>query len=258
MQERHVRRLVWLAIIAVMVALVPPVIFGEPRHVDGTTGGDPWRNTIYDFQGLITGVLALAGAGATVLTALATLKQMRDDSHQQDLRHRRQMYLDRRREMIAAKRFLDRITPNLDDLEKQAASIRGRLEGDACGYDQEDQEPTRPWSHWERVDYFGCLHEIAELRRKLDATPSIELELLMAEPEMKLEQLKVRVNGAYQYGIDAEDIAIWSNDSTVAPRSYCGEAAVAVVDAINAARELKPVLENWYAELERDFAVEKH
>lgn len=257
MQEHHIRRLVWLVIVAVMVALVLPVIFGEPRHIDGT-GGDPWRNTIYDFQTLITGVLALAGAGATVFAALATIRQMRHDDHQQDLRHRRQIYLDRRREMIAAKRFLDRITPTLDKLEKQAAILRARLEGDAWGYDQEEQEPTRSWSHWERVTYFACLTHIAALRRKLDATPGAELELLMAEPERMLERLKDCVNRAYQYGLGADDIAMWSNDSTVAPVAYSGQAAVAVVEAINTARELKPVLETWYADLERDFGIEKH
>ncbi|NLS00204.1 hypothetical protein HGP17_25545 [Rhizobium sp. P38BS-XIX] len=257
MQNYHIRRLVWLVIIVTMVALLPPVIFGEPRKADGT-GGDPWRNTIYDFQTLITGLLALTGAGATVFAALATIKQMRDDDHQQDLRHRRQMYLDRRREMIAAKRFLDRITPILVNVNEHASTILNRLEGDAYGYDQLEQEPTRSWSHWERVAYFACLTQFGVLRRMLEATPGTELELLMAQPERMLERLKDGVSGACQYGLVPDDIAMWSDDSTAAPMAYSGQAAVAVAEAIHAAQELKPVLETWYAELEHDFGVEKH
>lgn len=44
-----------------VVAIIGPVVFGIPRGIAGEEG-DGWRNFIYDFQTLLTGILAIAAA----------------------------------------------------------------------------------------------------------------------------------------------------------------------------------------------------
>lgn len=53
-------------LVCVIASIVPAVIFGEPRLVDGQHGGDPWRNILFDFQTLIGGGLAVFAAWWTV------------------------------------------------------------------------------------------------------------------------------------------------------------------------------------------------
>ncbi|RVK13459.1 hypothetical protein [Sinorhizobium meliloti] len=53
-------------IFALLAVLILPAIFGEPPTFDDRRGGDPWRNFVYDFQTLITGVLAVGAAVATI------------------------------------------------------------------------------------------------------------------------------------------------------------------------------------------------
>ncbi|MGM5088026.1 hypothetical protein ACD589_15180 [Rhizobium sp. 814_E9_N1_1] len=69
------------AIVVVAAAIVVPVVFGAPAEFTDRHGGDAWRNLIYDFQTLITGVLA-------VVAALGTILQMRRSDALQDRRHR--------------------------------------------------------------------------------------------------------------------------------------------------------------------------
>jgi hypothetical protein len=73
---------VWgAAVVVVVAAIVLPVIFGAPAEFNDRSGGDAWRNVIYDFQTLITGALAVAAA-------LGTIYQMRASDALQERRHR--------------------------------------------------------------------------------------------------------------------------------------------------------------------------
>lgn len=67
------------------VAIVFPAVFGEAPTFSDRSGGDPWRNFVYDFQTLITGVLAV-GAG------FATIWQMRISDALQERRHQQLRY----------------------------------------------------------------------------------------------------------------------------------------------------------------------
>ena len=51
-----------LAALVFAAAILLPLLFGSSRIVEGQSGGDGWRNFIYDFQTLLTGILAIAAA----------------------------------------------------------------------------------------------------------------------------------------------------------------------------------------------------
>lgn len=67
MARDHVAKIWVLAGIVLCVVILPPIFFGEPRVVDGQSGGDSWRNILYDFQTLFTGILALGAAALTIV-----------------------------------------------------------------------------------------------------------------------------------------------------------------------------------------------
>lgn len=61
MSEHQRKRFYVLLALVVGVAVVLPVVFGRPRGIAGE-GGDGWRNFIFDFQTLLTGILAIGAA----------------------------------------------------------------------------------------------------------------------------------------------------------------------------------------------------
>ena len=67
MARDHIAKLWVLAGIVLCAVILPPIFFGEPRIVDGQSGGDSWRNVLYDFQTLFTGILALGAAALTIV-----------------------------------------------------------------------------------------------------------------------------------------------------------------------------------------------
>jgi len=88
------------ALAVVIVTAVFVLIFtGEPRVVQGTTGGSVVRNILYDFQTLITGVLALAAAWWTVRTM-----QVADEKA--SIRHNQAMELATRSDRLKLERAL--------------------------------------------------------------------------------------------------------------------------------------------------------
>lgn len=100
-------------VLLVAVALGLPTIFGIPRAEDGT-GGDPWRNYIYDFQTLIGGFLAL-------IAAYITLHQMKESDALQERRHQQQISAVNRRDVLIidrfAKAFLQWLRRDLDRMQ---------------------------------------------------------------------------------------------------------------------------------------------
>lgn len=61
--KTHLRRLLLFIMI---VAIVPPALWGDPPSALNDRGGDSWRNFILDFQTLIGGGLAIFAAWWTV------------------------------------------------------------------------------------------------------------------------------------------------------------------------------------------------
>lgn len=94
----------WGIAIVVATAIVLPVVFGVPRNVEGSTGGDSWRNLIYDFQTLITGI-------AAVLAAAITIRTMEKTDRESDRRHRQLMELTLRPDRLKVSRSVEPFLP---------------------------------------------------------------------------------------------------------------------------------------------------
>ncbi|QHG74447.1 hypothetical protein [Ensifer adhaerens] len=85
-------------VIVIVVAAGTLIATGEPRKVEGESGGNHLRNILYDFQTLITGALAVGAA-------LATIWQMQTSDKLQERRHRQARYDALRNEIVAIKRL---------------------------------------------------------------------------------------------------------------------------------------------------------
>jgi hypothetical protein len=87
-----------LIFVVLVAAIIPPILFGEHRTIADVSGGDTWRNFILDFQTLITGFIAIAGA-------LFTIEAMFKVDRQQQERHDTIVALQMRSEYFAIDRF---------------------------------------------------------------------------------------------------------------------------------------------------------
>lgn len=97
----------------VLSALLLPIFFGEPAKIDGRKGGDSWRNWIFDFQTLITG---LAAVGA----ATWTISVMEKTDRSQAIRHRELVELAQRGDIRRLQRAIE---PQLEELETVQHSL---------------------------------------------------------------------------------------------------------------------------------------
>ncbi|MGV2111910.1 hypothetical protein ACQZ46_11590 [Agrobacterium salinitolerans] len=121
MSDFQKRRVLGLAGLVFGVAVILPVVFGLPRGISGQ-GGDGWRNFIFDFQTLITGIAAVFAAGYTV-------RQMIRSDEKQDRRHKEAMAFAMRGET----RRMDRgLHPQLKHLREAALKL------DAVWFEPED------------------------------------------------------------------------------------------------------------------------
>lgn len=67
MSRDHKTKIWILAVLVLSTLLLAPIFLSSPRVVEGQDGGDAWRNIIYDFQTLFTGILAIAAASFTII-----------------------------------------------------------------------------------------------------------------------------------------------------------------------------------------------
>ncbi|MBB3462004.1 hypothetical protein [Rhizobium sp. BK377] len=105
----------WAIAVAIAAGIVIPVLWGEPRSVSGQDGGDYWRNTIYDFQTLITGLAAVLAAAFTVGKMQQTIDVMERTDRESDRRHRELVGLTRRPDRLRLQRA---VFPQLQDLQE--------------------------------------------------------------------------------------------------------------------------------------------
>lgn len=110
---KHGRAFLGAAGIAVLTGLILPILFGEPAVVDGRTGGDPWRNWVYDFQTLITGLAAVGAATWTISVMERTDRKQAD-------RHRELVELNQRSDLRRLERAIE---PQLEELADIAGSL---------------------------------------------------------------------------------------------------------------------------------------
>ncbi|MGO8067959.1 hypothetical protein [Rhizobium leguminosarum] len=116
---RHRNRIIGAFATALLAALLLPVLFGDPATVEGRTGGDAWRNLIYDFQTLIAGFFAVLAAWWTVFTMNRT---ERADAE----RHAQQIDLALRGDKLKIDRALYPQFRELNDTRKLLASVLQR------------------------------------------------------------------------------------------------------------------------------------
>ncbi|TAV99979.1 hypothetical protein ELI24_17110 [Rhizobium ruizarguesonis] len=100
----NIEKVGWGIAIMVAATIVVPVVFGEPSHVEGVTGGDSWRNLIYDFQTLIAGI-------AAVLAAAFTIRTMEKTDRESERRHRQLMELTLRADRLKVSRSVKPFLP---------------------------------------------------------------------------------------------------------------------------------------------------
>ncbi|CAN7759907.1 hypothetical protein LJR257_006812 [Ensifer adhaerens] len=113
----HTKKLEKLFILLALLLLLLPAMFGEPRNADGS-GGDFLRNFVFDFQTLLTGLLAIGAA-------YWTLREMRISDEVQERRHF-ELRLDAIRDDLLAVKMLQETVPG--DLRKNVDGIRDSLQ----------------------------------------------------------------------------------------------------------------------------------
>ena len=96
------------------VAITVVVLNGEAPTFADRTGGSAWRNVVFDFQTLLTGVLA-------VLAAFITVTVMVDTERKQAERHDQLMEISNRRDRLLIARAVD---PKVSEGRKLLNSIR--------------------------------------------------------------------------------------------------------------------------------------
>lgn len=84
MSELNKKHLLRLAALVFAAAILLPLVFGSSRIIEGQTGGDGWRNFIFDFQTLLTGILAIAAAWWNI-TVMRAVDRESDRRHKETL-----------------------------------------------------------------------------------------------------------------------------------------------------------------------------
>ncbi len=168
MFKRNTRRILLLIAIIVGVAVLGPALFGQPREPNS---GDPWRNFVYDFQTLLTGIFAVGAATWTVLTMEAT-----DTRSEQ--RHRQLMAVSLRSEIHAIDRALN---PQINDIQDILIDLW------STDYDPFDADANN-WEWFSNIAKrnFGDVDELKGIIQRpqlANATPYFNGELLRALDE---------------------------------------------------------------------------
>ncbi|MRH93917.1 hypothetical protein [Agrobacterium tumefaciens] len=159
MSELHKKRLLTLAGLVLASAICLPVIFGEPRKIKDQSGGDSWRNVIYDFQTLITGFFAIGAAYMTVRYALKI-----DDRQQR--RHQQIMSFTVRKELGTLERAL---YPQLSDLAEAVESLWD------TNRDPKDKSPLSNWKWFTQLtnEYRDQLHRVNDVTQRQQFTDAL-------------------------------------------------------------------------------------
>ncbi|RFB91788.1 hypothetical protein B5K08_15955 [Rhizobium leguminosarum bv. trifolii] len=108
-------KIAWAAVVVATFGICLPIMFGEPRKIDDQHGGDGWRNAIYDFQTLITGV-------AAVVAAYFAINQSRMVEANSERRHQQLMELSLRSARLMINRT---VFPMVEYIEEALENVEG-------------------------------------------------------------------------------------------------------------------------------------
>ncbi|RVN34514.1 hypothetical protein [Sinorhizobium meliloti] len=177
-------RITGAAFVAIMAAIVLPAIFGPPAEFADRHGGDPWRNAIYDFQTLITGVLAVAAAAGTII-------QMQLADRKSDDRHRQSMELALRGDRLLIQRAL---IPQIHHI-RECGAISNRLYERFLQHSGQvdflDFPPIAGW-WWEFQEMFLIISETIERPYFKDGEHLFDGDLSYRIWELRRQTMNVR------------------------------------------------------------------
>ncbi|EHS51519.1 hypothetical protein PDO_1910 [Rhizobium sp. PDO1-076] len=157
----HKSQILKLVVVVAAATILPAVLFGEARTVDGQAGGDPWRNFFLDFQTLVGGALA-------VFAAWLTVDKMESTDLRAQKRHEELVQLSLRADRLSIERLLFPQLSELRVIYKRLKQIElPELDNDFT------VENDFPSINYYRASYFAAF----------EANPLVtELEKLLARP----------------------------------------------------------------------------
>lgn len=153
-------RLVLGAGFVVVIGLLLPAIFGGRDDI--------WGRFIYDYQTLITGILAVFAAAVAVSQSAAA-----DAS--QERRHREQLFISQRRDVFAVSRLSNDLTQRLKYVADRSQE-----------FSQFNILNGADWSRDSRTTYLSLLRASSRLLDKLDSIGEFERSLFDARLEVSL------------------------------------------------------------------------
>ncbi|MCY1669318.1 hypothetical protein [Rhizobium sp. SL86] len=123
-----------ILLVVIIAAIVPSIIFGEPRLIEGQRGGDAWRNILFDFQTLIGGLLAIFAAWWTVDTMertdvsaearhQRTIDEGRAVERNSHARHQELVDLSQRAEKLKVERVINPQRSEVEVLDRKARQL---------------------------------------------------------------------------------------------------------------------------------------
>jgi hypothetical protein len=193
------RRVVFLAVILIFGSgIILPALFGEPRGPDGR-GGDHWRNTIYDFQTLFTGLAAVVAAAYTVRT-------MEETERRSEKRHNELMSLQLRADRLKIERALNPQLYELIKIQKALQDIKSQAQVDRPG------DPLYHWLSYVAAEWlwtFKAVGEVLERQQLRDAVLLFDgattryLDELSGNSGIAVRALEAHITNSNRYGDEA-------------------------------------------------------
>lgn len=217
--------------IAFSVVITVAVLFGEAPTIAGREGGDPLRNLIYDFQTLITGVLALLAAGWTIA-------QMHAIDVRQAADQRRQNYLSHRASIRAVERFVQDVGQWLAPLEEVARQYNANaLVNVASGV----------WRREDKEVFLSVLRHVLHTRAALKSAEADAKALMTPILARNVDHFTKLADAiAEKLPDDPDGIFDFYPNSDHAPSYFDDEMAFWVVQLEVPARWLLEELARWY------------
>ncbi|QND45226.1 hypothetical protein HB780_05580 (plasmid) [Rhizobium lusitanum] len=251
MSERIRKAILGAAGVIAFAAVASVAIIGKPQPPTNWSDlGDRWANFVYNYQTLITGIIAV---GAAYLT----IRQMQESDRREDARQKRQLQSDRWREKIAAERFVERLRPRLWALKVSSRDIQSRMEYDAFVHANGGQHLKTGWTVARRNNFLQLLFEVKKLREIISDKTSAEMDFLPHQAEESIEQLRDILDHAKAI---TEVKKSWGNyiEGEHPPLTYDGEAAAIMVSVIGQAETVLAVLDKWYVQFLDDLGEVPH
>ncbi len=225
LSDRVYRALAGAGVATAGAVLIVPALFGGKE--------DPWGKFVYDYQTLITGILAL-------LAAQWTIRAMRAIDQRQATDQRRQTYLANRTAIRAVERFCNAVRGELKMLDILI-----------CDYFTfaRDVMSSQTWTNNQKTVFLQSLRHVREVKARLEKVPPEARSLLNVRLEAAIE-LFVFSADLILTGIP-EDASFFDpyDKSDHAPPYYTPDLGSLLAQHVGPTRSLKLALAEWETEV---------